>query len=338
MTMIAAFKVHDTPILVGDVAKSDGQVRNGSCKKVYKISNNLVVAWTGDMVAAQLVIKSLLNNLKRDRVNIADLTHTLTNFSVDDFGNFHTIIIGWLIDDGNHHSFRWNSGYPHELFWTDECFDGTGGEYFSSLIKHDNADESEFVDVKTDAGRAILNTINKISQARFQETLYPEEWDSTFGMSYEILYYYEGSFRYIDSITNIGWDYDWNPVTNTGAMRFPPHIFRYSIRADGPVIQKHGKPDQLGHSQVMEHQVRPLTGCMEPFHEVCTLEEISPLSSYYANYIRFWLGKECKLRTWLTIERPTPKGVMWIENRRDGYWFGMKESFLDDLYGRNVKD
>lgn len=337
MTMIAAYKIYDTPILVGDVTLSDGKVRKGSSKKIYKISNNLVIAWTGDLIAAQFVIRDLFNNLPREETIGEDLVQRLTNFSADDFGNHHAIIIGWLIDDSAS-CFRWNSGYPKEVFFTDECFDGTGGDYFSSLINSADAKEAGFSDVHTKEGCAVLETIGKVCQARFQESLYPEEWDPTFGMGYEILYFYEGRFRYIDSITNIGWDYDWNPENNTGTMRFPPHTFRYYIRKDGPVVQKHDKPDRFGRSRIFEHKVSPLTGCIELLHEVCPYEDTSPFSSYYANYIRIWLGEKCKLHTWLSIERPTPEGQMWIEKRKDGYWYGMKESFLDDLYRRNVKD
>lgn len=333
VTLLAAYSAHGTPILIGDLALSKAGQRDGSARKIYKLSQNCVLGWTGYAVVARAVFRDLFGAINCQFLKKKELVGLLTSYGSDDFGGLQTHFIGWIVDE-RPECFLWNSSYPGEVFWEEKHFDGTGAPFYSSLLRPSPDHSIGYGNIAAQEGLAILEAIGKVSQARFQETLYPEQWDPTFGLGYEILYYWNKEFWYIDSITHLGWDYDWNSREKTGQLRYPPHILRYLNQGNAPVLQQH--VTRGSDVQVLVHQVHPVVDSAPFSEQQADHLPISPMASYYANYFRFWSEGKCVLHTYLAVEHPSPDGLMWIEDGPSGFWFGIRTTFLDELYEKHI--
>jgi hypothetical protein len=58
MTLVAAYKINDIPVLIGDMALTKGEMRSLR-RKAYIIAPNLAVAWAGHAIVANRVISEL---------------------------------------------------------------------------------------------------------------------------------------------------------------------------------------------------------------------------------------------------------------------------------------
>ena len=96
VTLIAAFREEQTPILLGDFLVTSNGDEAGTRKKICRISPNLAVGWAGSLIAATTVISEM-----RRRFDGARLSHReLHNFLVTyDEGNLKGLarvnLIGW---------------------------------------------------------------------------------------------------------------------------------------------------------------------------------------------------------------------------------------------------
>ncbi len=182
MTLIAAYKEEEIPVLIGDMALMKGNERSLQ-KKSYIISPNFVVAWSGHSIVAKKVITDLRNEFINKMPTKTSIEKFFTSYKSDDFGRLHTNFIGWIID-GEPDCFCWNCLYPEEIFYNSFFIDGTGTKYFERLRSQS---WQNIISVSSKKDRIILSVINGVAQARFEETLYGKTWDISFGTSYDIL-------------------------------------------------------------------------------------------------------------------------------------------------------
>lgn len=238
MTLIAAYRNKGIPVLIGDMALTKGDIRSLR-KKVYVVSDNFVVGWTGYMIVAKRVIADLKKAFGNNLVTKASLEDFFKSYEPDDFGSLHTNVIGWVVDD-EPHCFRWNCLYPKEVFYDSRFVDGTGREYFESLKNQPWQSGGSVLLIRDEA---ILSIINEVAHARFEESLYRGTWDLSFGASYDILVFIDGRFRYVRSIAYIGWDYFWDSHRGTGRLEQAPVIIKHNCLGEYSIIQEalHGK-------------------------------------------------------------------------------------------------
>jgi hypothetical protein len=129
VTLIAAFRQQETPVLVGDFLVTANGAERGSRKKICRIAENFAIGWTGNLVVAEKVVSELRNSLAGTKVSVADVEGLLTVKAPDSFGALHVHLIGWILGppDG---CFLWNSQWPQQLFEAPYHYDGTGGPSF----------------------------------------------------------------------------------------------------------------------------------------------------------------------------------------------------------------
>src|SRR5438477_1144938 len=125
MTLVAAYKVDDVPLLLGDFLITSGEL-SGTRKKIHFISPNFVVGWSGDLWAARPVLKALHDQFDNAHVQYGTLEKLLTQFPTEELGSLNVQIVGWVVDD-EARCFLWRSDYPSELFYDNEYFIGSGG-------------------------------------------------------------------------------------------------------------------------------------------------------------------------------------------------------------------
>src|SRR5688572_8557153 len=110
MTLLAAYQEYGAPILVGD-ALCTSIVSKSLKKKVYLISPNLVVGWTGFLRTARIVIFELFSRFSGKQVLFTELESALTRLSFPGMSEFGVKIVGWVVDD-KPRCFIWQSSYP----------------------------------------------------------------------------------------------------------------------------------------------------------------------------------------------------------------------------------
>lgn len=209
MTLIAAFKAEGIPVLVGDLLLTAKGEKSGTRKKIIVLADNLAIAWTGDLIAAKLIIRELKEKFNDNRTTKQHLESTLTSLPLDDIGGFSIHLIGWIIDNDAQYCFRWNSLWPHDVFYDDNVMiDGSGSPLIKRLIGEGNLNG---VGTKQKTEKEIVDWIAymllSINTTLMHFILFPSDIESTLhsGYSFETIYYSnEGIFKYLDCITYIG--------------------------------------------------------------------------------------------------------------------------------------
>ncbi len=159
MTLIAALKLHDVPILLGDLLISSPHsdtshaklptllsqevdqvlprdeyypIVRGLQRKVARINDWLVVAWAGNLIAAKVVLKKMVERFKSKRVPREKVFTFLSQ--VDDLGTIECTIIGWLADKTGIVSFSWNSATRHLSVDEGPYIEGSGKQDFEKNV------------------------------------------------------------------------------------------------------------------------------------------------------------------------------------------------------------
>jgi hypothetical protein len=328
MTLIAAYRNSGIPVLIGDMALMKGEIRSLR-KKVYIISPNFAVAWTGHRVVAKTIITALKNTFTNNMATKASMEGFFTSYNTDDFGSLHTNFIGWVIDD-EPHCFRWNCLYPGEVFYDSRFADGTGEEYFESLK---GQPWQSGASVLPNQDQAILSVINEVAHARFEESLYRGTWDLSFGASYDILAFIEGRFRYVRSIVYIGWDYYWDSHQGTGRLEQAPVIIKHNSMGEYSIIQEalHGKHYD---GTTFNYLSRPVYDDM-PEANLSNFP-LTLDSDYYANYFLFRESGKTPFKILLTVQRITAEGPLTIRRQGGAYFLNYDTDELDRIYRKHT--
>jgi hypothetical protein len=324
MTLVAAFKDAGIPVLIGDMALTKGEIRSLR-KKVYIISPNLAVGWAGHSIVAKIVITALRNNFANKTVTKLDLEFFFKGYQSEDFGSLHTNFIGWLIDD-EPHCFLWNCLYPSEVFYNSYFVEGTGEEYFESLKKQSWIRGGSLL---SNQDQAVLSVITHVAQARFEESLYRETWNLSFGASYDILVFMDGRFRNVRSIAYIGWDYYWDSQLGTGRLEQAPFIIKHTCMGEHSIIQE---------SMQGKHYTGKTTNYLSrPVYDDMPEADLSDFaftldSDYYANYFLFRENGNTLFKILLTLQRTKDKGPLIIKQQGGAYFLHYNTEELDRIY------
>ena len=80
MTLLAAHRLHDIPVLVGDALCTAPDSKSLK-KKIYMITPNLAVGWTGFSITAAAVIGEMRSAFAEQTVTRPDLESFFTSFN-----------------------------------------------------------------------------------------------------------------------------------------------------------------------------------------------------------------------------------------------------------------
>jgi len=327
MTLIAAYRNKGIPVLIGDMALTKGDIRSLR-KKVYVVSDNFTVGWTGYMIVAKKVIAALKDAFANNVVTKASMEDFFKSYEPDDFGSLHTNFIGWVVDD-EPHCFRWNCLYPNQVYYDSHFVDGSGQEYFESL--KNQAWQSGGSALPTQ-DEAILSIINDVAHARFEESLYRGTWDLSFGASYDILAFIDGRFRYVRSIVYIGWDYFWDSQKGTG-LEQAPVIIKHNCMGEYSIIQEalHGK----------HYDGKTINYLSRPVYDDMSEVNLSNLSltldsDYYANYFLFRENGKTVFKILLTVQKITAEGPLRVKRHGGAYLLDYDTDELDRIYRKHT--
>lgn len=223
MTLIAAYRPHGIPVLLGDFLITGGGSETSN-KKIYRVSSNFVIGWTGYKILAATVLRQLLDNFQDRVVTVAEIERFLVNYEIEQSSLDQLLLIAWIVENNNPRCFLWNYAYPRELFYQAECFAGSGEEKFKELKTRDSL-EGSWNMLKTNVELAIQSTLIKAAELYSDEILDKMNRRQGFGYGYELLYFDGTQFRYLDNIAYLGMDIYFDPTSSE--TRMMPYEFNY---------------------------------------------------------------------------------------------------------------
>src|SRR6266404_1280860 len=237
MTLLAAHRLHDIPVLVGDALCTAPDSKSLK-KKIYLITPNLAVGWTGFSITAAGVIGEIRSAFGEQTITRPDLESFFTSFNCDGMAEREVTVIGWLIDD-KPSPFIWHSSYPNEVYYDDFYFEGSGKEYYesvtrSSLLSGTSPGASGSIDVALSAAHSALSYCG---QAFFSEQLDYAIWDKTFGFAYEVIAYRYPRFWPLGRTMYLPWTYYWDAQTKTGRPELASRLWKMNFLGDYSVLQ-----------------------------------------------------------------------------------------------------
>ena len=131
MTLVAIFKVDDIPMMIGDLLISRNNQPVGCNKKVHLIGPNFAIGWSGDFLAACVVIPDIYAEFGERRVTYEEVKTFLTMYpSSQKLGQFNANFMAWIVED-QPRGFLWNSGWGAELQEREYDAIGSGEDTFT---------------------------------------------------------------------------------------------------------------------------------------------------------------------------------------------------------------
>lgn len=267
MALIAAFKLKDAPVVLGDMlvtspsskskasvsvglerggapnppqlstqpfaafdlSKLTGRSISGLRKKVHIINGKFAVSWSGSQLAAKFVIGHLYRKFSSDTPTRDSLERELATIDKYTDELFHVHIIGWLIGD-DQLCFRWNSGYPEQIFSNSAHFEGSGEKIFTDMLENPwsavigHGLQSSFE-------QAAYEILTKTSRLFQSEVFNGIPTVNHFGFMYEVAILWEGTFRYIDNVSYLAWELI-EEIPGNGKAFLGPVIAKYKAFGD----------------------------------------------------------------------------------------------------------
>jgi len=240
MTVVVAYKsTHanggkkSVPVLIGDCVISVGGVRQAEkYKKIYRISQNLVLGFSGDVAEMKQFLTQLYKHFQvdirsdicRQHIKKDDLTAYFHGLSYKS-----TQVIGWLYDCHCNKVFFVSYNYPGQPQLVIEDIDqldakrpkiiGTGAPTFRCINRFDQFKirPSQGARNSPDA-MPLIETMMRVGTPLLMEKAglqFDEDccWvngtlDQTFGFAYEILWLRNGQFEYIKDVAYEVWSYN----------------------------------------------------------------------------------------------------------------------------------
>ena|SRR5271166_136565 len=147
MSLIAGFKINHVPVLIGDfLLSSKGpsyakdqlgrSIFKNAIKKTVKLADNCVLAWCGDLLAAEPIYKDLYAHFcsgGRRFTKTALEDFLTTQYVYEEPTQLHADFIGWIVDE-EPFCFRWKTDYPGELFYGESQTEGTGAKCLERVM------------------------------------------------------------------------------------------------------------------------------------------------------------------------------------------------------------
>jgi hypothetical protein len=325
MTVIAAFKSGDMPVLVGDSVTTGPANFKSLRKKIYIVSPNFVVGWTGYLRTARVLVTRVHERFFERQVTTEELEAFLTTFNVAQFGDFHVTLVGWVVQD-RPRCFLWRSDYAHQIFYNDYYVEGSGERYFESLLTPNDVRTEGVSENMPNNVQSVMNVLWCVGQAFFTEALDQSNRDQTFGFGYEVYCFYDGRFRAIHQLLFVAWDYEWDATSRTGRPRLAPFIAKYIFNGHHSIIQRLYR-DQ---GKLENYAVKPVYDDM-PGLDLSGLQ-FSFLADYYIHYVITRPHAIYPFRLCYITGSGPPRQGIWIEMENGRLSTGMDTKEIDQVF------
>lgn len=233
MTLVAAYRPEGIPVLIGDFLVTGGG-QTSSKKKIYKVSPNLAVGWSGSMFVAAPILRALFVAFEDKHVTRDEVEYFFTHRPEDELSTAPLFIIGWLITD-QPYCFLWNGLYPTKLFYEAFHIIGSGSDKFADLVTRKSMGGS-WGSKRTTIEQAIFSALSKATELYSDENLAKMNRREGFGHGYELLYFDGSEFNYVENIAFFGMDILLNS-DNSNHCRQYEYWYRYHSLSNSSFLQ-----------------------------------------------------------------------------------------------------
>ena len=328
MTLIAAFRPHGVPVLLGDFLITGGGFH--ARKKIYKVSRNFVIGWTGNLIDARSVIRSIFSQFENKTVSVRDVETFLIKKKADKFFREELHIIGWIIEEKNPLCFLWNIQYPSELFFEPFHIDGSGAETFREILSRNI--EGEFWESrKNNIAEAINSALAKSAELLLDEIQERTNQKKGFGHGYELLYYNGSEFKYLDDIVFGSLQFSFDPNNDFQDGTLYPLLYRYKCMGDGAALHM----TNFANGGMFFNFINPVFRNMSvgSFYEF----RVGEFRARY--YIFYTVLKSLKETFYLPLvfeDVEIGPSAFW-EYKNQQYCFILSKSFFKEIFDQSIK-
>jgi hypothetical protein len=216
MTLIAAWKENNTPVLIGDLVTSRlGEFDTPHhalptrkdldnllpkewrrqivdlCQKAYRVSGTFAVAWCDNRFAAKSVLERLFEKYSDSECSVNEVKSFLA--TITGYDKLTCTLIGWVVDAEGAHCFRWRSDDPGSFLLSDRFIEGSGSKYFGEI----------FTPQAKLGENPIEGALGKVAHVLKDEVLYGTNLWQLFGGGFQVIYWNGDEFTVLPSATYI---------------------------------------------------------------------------------------------------------------------------------------
>jgi hypothetical protein len=235
MTLVAAYRPEGVPVLVGDFLISGSGQKSSTRKKIYKVSSNLVVGWSGPLFVAAPILKALFSDFEDKTVTVVELETFFKNRPKDELSSLPFFIVGWVVTE-QPYCFLWNILFPTKLFYEPYHVIGSGSEKFKDLITRKFMGGS-WGPKKSAIDQAVFSVLSKVGELFSDENLERINRSEGFGHGYEVLYFDGKEFNYVENIAYFGLDILLDPKDFSANSKQYEYWYRYHSIANSAFLQ-----------------------------------------------------------------------------------------------------
>jgi hypothetical protein len=198
MTLVAAYRERDVPVLIGDLLITGGEPGEAR-KKIHRLRPTLAVGYAGSLVAATRILSDLNARLSgfpsRSEFEAALRTTTVLPAGAQN----ELQLTGWLID-GAAHCFFWDSERPMVIEYHDESLIGTGQKRFADFIVREWPENASL-----EVEKLVLEKMCALMSDESLGLL--KNRSHHFGLAYEALLFGGERFEYIDDVAYVATEF-----------------------------------------------------------------------------------------------------------------------------------
>lgn len=196
MTLVAAIRANGVPVLIGDLMLTGGD-RVSTRRKIMRLKPNLVVGWSGALIAARVILRELRIALPRT-AGVRGLKDVLKS-SACDIGRLDVQLVGWLWDD-EPIAFMWDSQYPDELPTGDKFLIGSGSDTLWRFLEHHSLDSPppQGTSALKHASCQALTIVGNLMKTDLSNRILQEQLG--FGIAYDALVGDSRRFSYLSPV------------------------------------------------------------------------------------------------------------------------------------------
>jgi hypothetical protein len=285
MTLIAGFEVAGVPLLLGDFMIS-GHPEIKSQKKVFILTENIAIAWAGNLYQARCVFRNLKDRFSGTRPSKEEFDDFLKSYRVPDADAQYVVhVIGWIVDDASltGHCFCWSSANSTNIVYGDYFIKGTGTKTLEDTLKskvnlQGKGDVSAIAAAKSYAVSHSCTLMSDVILDRAHEA-------EGFGVAYEVIYYDDNRFAYINDIIYTILDLDYDVSTGRGTYNSNPSIIKYHSGGEFSLVQTRDEANKI----INLNFITPVYDDLQAEYENIkrNRKPLSLVSDYYCLFCRF---------------------------------------------------
>ncbi len=309
MTVIAAFLLGGFPIVIGDMLISGPELTDtqvgiptvddeitdvfpagsgysivGMQQKVFILSEDLAVAWAGNLVAAKTLITELSSLARAGPITVASINSFARNDAPAICGDLNASLVGAFSDSDGIRLFGYNAQNIAVPGFQDVMIAGTGADAVTKLLS-DLPPSLEVIRGTTHAlSEAVCKTLILTGVLLSLEIGNRESLRTFYGGGYELASRIGHRFSKIDDVTYVFW---YAEIRSDGVRLNLPHTYlKFAYKDDALLIRSfHTKPEPGTGRRILDDRLHIYPNFLSPTRQWSISDRPTMNSRFVCSYI-----------------------------------------------------